>query len=120
MIAINRVMSITPITDNAGLDIPVNIPSFPSPSPPSISSSSVEKLTIWSFNVARKWETMSITLERAAGSIDIILFQEPAWRGVRKQPSTTNKEGDVANSPPIHPSWTPFHEVFSPTDKSVI
>src|SRR5258708_245256 len=108
-------MSFTPNTGNAGLDItaqPI------SPISDSSSRVSFEKLTIWSFNVGKKWETMSTTLERVAGFVDIIMFQELAWRGVHQQPSTTNKEGDMAYGPPFPPSWIPLYQPFNQTDEA--
>ncbi|XP_006458370.1 hypothetical protein AGABI2DRAFT_115393 [Agaricus bisporus var. bisporus H97] len=46
------------------------------------------------------------------------MFQEPGWKGVRRQPSTNNKEGDVACGPPLHSSWRPFTEAFDNRDES--
>ncbi|XP_006461007.1 hypothetical protein AGABI2DRAFT_117933 [Agaricus bisporus var. bisporus H97] len=46
------------------------------------------------------------------------MFQEPGWKGVRRQPSTKNKEGNVACGPPLHNSWCPFTEAFDNRDES--
>src|SRR5258708_30594239 len=108
-------MSTTPNKGNAELDITAQLIS---PISDSFTHVSFKKLTIWSFNVNRKWATMSETLDHVAGYVDIIMFQEPAWRGVRRQPSTIDKDGDVAHGPPIPPSWIPLHEAFDPTNES--
>jgi hypothetical protein len=57
-------------------------------------------------------------LDKYAGYVDIIMFQEPAWRGVCTQPSTTSRMGDVAFGPPIHFSWKPYTESFDNRDES--
>ncbi|KAF7761838.1 hypothetical protein Agabi119p4_9830 [Agaricus bisporus var. burnettii] len=79
---------------------------------------SLQYLTILSFNAHKSWETTSIVLDKCAGYVDIIMFQEPGWKGVRRQPSTKNKEGDVACGPPLHSSWRPFTEAFDNKDES--
>ncbi|EKM73829.1 hypothetical protein AGABI1DRAFT_134011 [Agaricus bisporus var. burnettii JB137-S8] len=78
---------------------------------------SLQNLTILSFNARKSWETTSIVLDKCAGYVDIIMFQEPGWKGVRRQPSTRNKEGDVACGPPLHNSWRPFTEAFDNRDE---
>jgi hypothetical protein len=77
---------------------------------------SFENVTFVSFNARRRWETTFLVLESMASSVDVILFQEPGWKGVHSQPSSTNKDGEMACGPPIHPSWKPLMEVFDPTD----
>ncbi|EKM74554.1 hypothetical protein AGABI1DRAFT_47758, partial [Agaricus bisporus var. burnettii JB137-S8] len=67
--------------------------------------STFRTLRILSFNVGRSWETTTSVLGQYANHYDIILFQEPGWRGVRKQPSTRNPEGDTAYGPPLNESW---------------
>jgi hypothetical protein len=54
-------------------------------------------ISIISFNARKRWETVSTVLNKYAGYVDIIMFQEPAWRGVCTQPSTTNRDGNVAH-----------------------
>jgi hypothetical protein len=73
---------------------------------------SLSTISIISFNARKRWETVSTVLDKYAGYVDIIMFQEPAWRGVRTQPSTTNRDGDVAHGPPIHPSWNFYMEAY--------
>jgi hypothetical protein len=77
---------------------------------------SFDNITIISFNARKRWETTSLVLESMASSADVVLFQEPGWKGVRSQPSSTNKDGETAYGPPIHPSWKPLTEAFDPTD----
>ncbi|EKM73755.1 hypothetical protein AGABI1DRAFT_134147 [Agaricus bisporus var. burnettii JB137-S8] len=91
----------------------INSISRPKPSAPR----SLQNLTILSFNVRKSWETTSIVLDKCAGYVDIIMFQEPGWKGVRRQPSTKNKEGDMACGPPLHNSWRPFTEAFDNRDE---
>ncbi|EKM74364.1 hypothetical protein AGABI1DRAFT_48134, partial [Agaricus bisporus var. burnettii JB137-S8] len=91
----------------------INSISRPEPSAPR----SLQNLTILSFNARKSWETTSIVLDKCAGYVDIIMFQEPGWKGVRRQPSTRNKEGDVACGPPLHNSWRPFTEAFDNRDE---
>ncbi|KAF7761994.1 hypothetical protein Agabi119p4_9986 [Agaricus bisporus var. burnettii] len=74
-------------------------------------------LRILSFNVGCSWETTTSVLGQYANHYDIILFQEPGWRGVRKQPSTRNPEGDTAYGPPPSESWTPHTPAFDATEK---
>jgi hypothetical protein len=83
------------------------------PAPRSLSS-----ISIISFNARKRWETVSTVLDKYAGYVDIIMFQEPAWRGVRTQPSTTSRMGDVAFGPPIHFSWKSYSESFDNRDES--
>jgi hypothetical protein len=83
------------------------------PAPRSLSS-----ISILSFNARKRWETVSTVLDKYAGYVDIIMFQEPAWRGVHTQPSTTNRMGDVAFGPPTHPSWKCYTESFDNRDES--
>jgi hypothetical protein len=84
-----------------------NLSGTRNPAPRSLST-----ISIISFNARKRWETVSTVLDKYAGYVDIILFQEPAWRGVRSQPSTTNRDGDVAHGPPIHPSWNFYTEAY--------
>jgi hypothetical protein len=77
---------------------------------------SFENVTVISFNARKRWETTSLVLESMALSADVILFQELGWKGVHSQPSSMNKDGEMAYSPPIHPSWKPLMEAFDPTD----
>jgi hypothetical protein len=79
---------------------------------------SFNSISIISFNAQKTWETISTMLDKYAGYVDIVMFQEPAWRGVRSQPSTTNRMGDVAFGPPIHFSWKLYTELFDNRDKS--
>ncbi|XP_006463915.1 hypothetical protein AGABI2DRAFT_74872 [Agaricus bisporus var. bisporus H97] len=72
-------------------------------------------LRILSFNVGRSWETTTSVLGQYANHYDIILFQEPGWKGVCKQPSIQNPEGDMAYGPPLSESWTPHTSAFDPT-----
>jgi hypothetical protein len=71
---------------------------------------------ILSFNACKSWDNTSLTLERCAPYTDIILFQEPGWRRVRSQPSSTSREGDNAYGPPIHSSWLPIIPAFDNTN----
>jgi hypothetical protein len=73
---------------------------------------SFKSISILSFNARKSWETVSIVLDKYARYVDIIMFQEPAWRGVHSQPSTTIRMGDVAFGPPIHFSWKSYTESF--------
>jgi hypothetical protein len=67
----------------------------------------------------RNWKDTVATLEIWADMIDVILLQEPAWKGVRIQPSTLNKEGDMAFGPPIHLSWLSLTENFDPLNEGL-
>jgi hypothetical protein len=80
---------------------------------------SFKSLRILSFNVRRNWKDSVASLEIWADKADIILFQEPVWNKVRIQPSTLNKEGDMAYGPPIHPSWISLTENFDPTNEGL-
>jgi hypothetical protein len=40
---------------------------------------SFKSISILSFNARKSWETVSTVLDKYAGYVDIILFQEPAW-----------------------------------------
>ncbi|XP_006462041.1 hypothetical protein AGABI2DRAFT_143747 [Agaricus bisporus var. bisporus H97] len=68
--------------------------------------------------IHQSWETTSIVLDKCARYMDIIMFQEPGWKEVRRQPSTKDKEGDMAYGPPLHNSWHPFMEAFNNKDES--
>jgi hypothetical protein len=62
-------------------------------------------LRIYSQNVYRKYDHMSMLLEFRQDKSDVILIQEPAWVTVRHAPSMLRKDGDPVTGVPIHPMW---------------
>lgn len=62
-------------------------------------------LRIITFNVAKNFGHMDTLLQTCKNRFDIILFQEPSWRLIRKAPSTHNREGDDVVGAPSHPDW---------------
>ena len=77
---------------------------------------SFDSISIVSFNIRKSQLSMATVLDKYAGYVDIFLFQEPFWGGVRHQPSTTNKYGDMAYGPLIHQSWTCYYGAYDNRD----
>jgi hypothetical protein len=62
-------------------------------------------LRIYSQNVYRKYDYMSMLLELRQDKSDVILIQEPTWVTVRHAPSMVRKDGDPVIGVPTHPMW---------------
>ena len=72
---------------------------------------------ILSFNVAKNFSYMDTILQTCKNRFDIIFFQEPSWRLIRKAPSTHNREGEDVVGAPSHPDWLTIVRTAGPDDE---
>ena len=71
-----------------------------------MSSTTLRKTRVLSFNVAKSWDSLVVLLETQCKSLDIVFLQEPPWRLVCHAPSAHDKEGTEVWGSPRHPKWT--------------
>ena len=72
---------------------------------------------ILSFNVAKNFSYMDTVLQTCKNRFDIIFFQEPSWRLIRKAPSAHNREGEDVVGAPSHPDWLTIVRTAGPDDE---
>ena len=65
-------------------------------------------LKIYSQNVYKKYDYLSVLLEDLRDSFDIIFVQEPPWVTLRHTASMTEREGAPVTGPPLHLAWMPY------------
>lgn len=66
---------------------------------------SIKDLSIFSQNVYKKYNLISVLLKECQSVSDIIFIQEPTWVTVHYTASLMEKTGTPVWSPLIHPSW---------------
>ena len=67
--------------------------------------STLSKLQIVSFNIAKNYKLLNVFLERECNHFDILFIQEPPWWLIRHAPSATDREGTEVTGAPHHPQW---------------
>jgi hypothetical protein len=68
-------------------------------------STTLSKLRIVSFNIAKNYDILNVLLERECNHFDVLCIQEPPWRLIRHAPSTVSREGTEVVGAPRHPQW---------------
>ena len=71
-----------------------------------MSSTTLRKIRVISFNIAKSWDSLIVLLKEQCKSLDLVFLQEPPWRLIRHAPSAYDKEGTPVWGSPRHPKWT--------------
>ncbi|KAF5340738.1 hypothetical protein D9611_007373 [Ephemerocybe angulata] len=66
---------------------------------PSIPSSTDSKIRILSFNIAKNYAYLDITLDRLKDEFNILFIQEPPWQTIRQAPMVSKEGADVIGAP---------------------
>lgn len=74
-------------------------------------------LCIITFNVAKNFGHMDTVLQTCKNRYDIMFFEEPSWRVIRKAPSTHNREGNDVVGAPSHLDWITIVRATGVEDK---
>ena len=74
----------------------------------------ISKLRVFTFNIAKSYESLNVFLERECNKFDVLFLQEPPWRLIRHAPSATDKEGSEVIGSPRHPQWSCLAPAVAP------